>query len=150
VITLAMGGVAQGLTLGLSQGLTCSSCASYAPPVIRHAVTGEALGIPGGLFLWLGIALLMTFVLGYTTFGRRVYAIGNNSEASFLAGVNVRLVTVVLGRGNYLGSTAGSITLVALVTLLLAENMPDWGRDVVYGGVILVILLLYGREKTAV
>jgi hypothetical protein len=28
--------------------------------------------------------------------------------------------------------------------------MPDWGRDVVYGGVILVILLLYGREKTAV
>jgi ribose transport system permease protein len=195
VITLAMGGVAQGLTLGLSQGLTCSSCASYAPPVVRHAVTGEALGIPGGLFLWLGIALLITFVLGYTTFGRRVYAIGNNSEASFLAGVNVRLVTVVLymlsgmfaafagialaayggqaslgmgdpylfqsiaavviggvsilgGRGNYLGSTAGSITLVALVTLLLAENMPDWGRDVVYGGVILVILLLYGREKT--
>jgi ribose transport system permease protein len=197
VITLAMGGVVQGLTLGLSQGLTCSSCASYAPTVIRDAVTGEALGIPGGLFLWLGIALLMTFVLGYTTFGRRVYAIGNNSEASFLAGVNVRLVTVVLymlsgmfaafagitlaayggqaslgmgdpylfqsiaavviggvsilgGRGNYLGSTAGSITLVALVTLLLAENMPDWGRDVVYGGVILVILLLYGREKTAV
>ncbi len=197
VITLAMNGVAQGLTLGLSQGLTCSSCASYAPPVVRDAVTGHALGIPGGVLLWLGIALLITFVLGFTTFGRRVYAIGNNAEASYLAGVNVRLVTVVLymlsgmfaafagitltayggqaslgmgdpylfqsiaavviggvsilgGRGNYLGSTAGSITLVGLVTLLLAENMPDWGRDVVYGGAILVILLLYGREKQSV
>jgi ribose transport system permease protein len=197
VITLAMNGVAQGLTLGLSQGLTCSSCASYAPPVVRDAVTGKALGIPGGVLLWAGIALLITFVLSFTTFGRRVYAIGNNAEASFLAGINVKLVTVVLymlsgmfaafagitlaayggqaslgmgdpylfqsiaavviggvsilgGRGNYLGSSAGSITLVGLVTLLLAENMPDWGRDVVYGGAILVILLLYGREKKAI
>ena len=48
VITLAMNGVAQGLTLGLSKGLTCSSCASYAPKVIRHAVTSKALGVPAG------------------------------------------------------------------------------------------------------
>ena len=65
-----------------------------------------------------------------------------------IAAVVIGGVSILGGRGNYLGSTAGSITLVALVTLLLAENMPDWGRDVVYGGVILVILLLYGREKT--
>ena len=38
-------------------------------------------------------------------------------------------------------------TLVALVSLLLAESMPDWGRDVFYGCAILGILLLYGREK---
>jgi ribose transport system permease protein len=194
VITLAMNGVAQGLTLGLSQGLTCSSCASYTPKVITDAVTSKALGVPTGLFLWLGVVLLITVLLSYTTFGRRVYAIGNNPHASFLAGVNVRLITVVLymlsglfaalagitlaayggqaslgmgdpylfqsiaavviggvsilgGRGHYLGTAAGSITLVALVSLLLAENMPDWGRDVFYGCAILAILLLYGREK---
>jgi ribose transport system permease protein len=194
VITLAMNGVAQGLTLGLSKGLTCSSCASYAPPVVRDAVTGKALGVPSGLFLWLGVALLITFFLSFTTFGRRVYSIGNNPTASYLAGINVKVVTVVLymlsgmfaalagitlaayggqaslgmgdpylfqsiaavviggvsilgGRGHYLGSVAGSITLVALISLLLAENMPDWGRDIVYGVAILVILLLYGRER---
>jgi ribose transport system permease protein len=194
VITLAMNGVAQGLTLGLSKGLTCSSCASYTPQVVTDAVTSKALGVPSGLFLWLGVILLITFLLSYTTFGRRVYAIGNNPDASFLAGINVRLVTVVLymlsglfaalagitlaayggqaslgmgdpylfqsiaavviggvsilgGRGHYLGTAAGSITLVALVSLLLAENMPDWGRDVFYGCAILGILLLYGREK---
>jgi ribose transport system permease protein len=196
VITLAMNGVAQGLTLGLSKGLTCQSCASYAPSAVRNVVSSKIVGIPAGLFLWLGIALLITFVLSYTTFGRRVYAIGNNAHASYLAGVNVRLVTVVLymlsgmfaalagitlaayggqaslgmgdpylfqsiaavviggvsilgGRGNYLGTVAGSVTLVALVSLLLAESMPDWGRQVVYGVAILVILLLYGREKRA-
>ena len=194
VITLAMNGVAEGLTLGLSKGLTCSSCASYTPGVVTDAVTSKALGVPTGLFLWLGVVLLITFLLSYTTFGRRVYSIGNNPQASFLAGINVHLVTVVLymlsglfaalagialaayggqaslgmgdpylfqsiaavviggvsilgGRGHYLGTAAGSITLVALVSLLLAESMPDWGRDVFYGCAILAILLLYGREK---
>src|SRR5262245_56888725 len=82
VITLAMNGVAQGLTLGLSKGLTCTSCASYAPSAVRDVVSNKVAGIPAGLFLWLGIALLITFLLSYTTFGRRVYAIGNNAQAS--------------------------------------------------------------------
>src|SRR5262249_27277521 len=67
VITLAMNGVAQGLTLGLSKGLTCSSCASYAPKVVRDSVTSKVLGVPTGLFLWLGALLVLTFLLSFTT-----------------------------------------------------------------------------------
>jgi ribose transport system permease protein len=196
VMTLGMNGIMEGLTLGLSKGLTCSSCASYAPKVVQDVVRSDVLGVPADLFLWVGVALVITFLLSATSFGRRIYVIGNNDTAAFLAGINVRLVTVVLymlsglfaalggivlvayggqatlgmgdpylfqsiaavviggvsilgGRGHYLGSVAGSITLVALVSLLLAESMPDWGRQVVYGVAILVILLLYGREKRA-
>jgi ribose transport system permease protein len=194
VMTLGMNGIMEGLTLGVSKGFTCGSCASYAPKAVQDVIHTNLAGIPGDLFLWLGIAILITFLLSATSFGRRVYAIGNNSTAASLAGINVRLVIVVLymlsglfaalggivlvayggqaslgmgdpylfqsiaaaviggvailgGRGHYLGTLAGSITLVALVSVLLAENMPDWGRDVVYGVVILVILLLYGRER---
>ena len=194
VMTLGMNGIMEGLSLGLSKGLTCASCASYAPKAVQNVVRSDVLGVPADLFLWLGIAIVITFLLNATTFGRRIYAIGNNDTAAFLAGINVRLVTVVLymlsglfaalggivlvayggqatlgmgdpylfqsiaaaviggvsilgGRGHYLGALAGSITLVALVSVLLAENMPDWGRSVVYGGAILVILLLYGRER---
>ena len=56
-------------------------------------------------------------------------------------------VSILGGRGHYLGTVAGAITLVALVSVLLAENMPDWGRSVVYGVAILVVLLPYGRER---
>ncbi|HEY1366425.1 MAG TPA: ABC transporter permease [Gaiellaceae bacterium] len=197
VMTLGMNGIMEGLTLGLSKGLTCASCASYAPKAVQDAVNKQFLGIPTDLFLWLVVALLITFVLSATTFGRRIYAIGNNDAAAFLAGINVRLVTVALymisglfsalagivlvgyggqatlgmgdpylfqsiaaavigglsilgGRGHYLGTLAGSITLVALISVLLAENMPDWGRNVVYGIAILVILLVYGRERRQV
>jgi ribose transport system permease protein len=197
VMTLAMNGIMQGLTLGLSKGLTCNACASYAPKAVSDVVNTKVLGIPGELFLWLGVTLLITFLLTFTTFGRRIYAIGNNADASYLAGISVRVVTVALyalsglfaalagitlvafggqaalgmgdpflfqsiaavviggvsilgGRGHYLGTAAGSITLIALITLLQAENMPDWGRNVVYGVAILAIMLLYGRERRVV
>ena len=58
-------------------------------------------------------SLLITFLLSYTTFGRRVYAIGNNPQASFLAGINVRLVTVVLYMLSGLFAALAGITLAA-------------------------------------
>jgi ribose transport system permease protein len=194
VMTLAMDGIMEGLTLGLSGGMTCQACASYAPRVVQDAVHGSAFGVPAAVILWIGVIALVSFILSFTTFGRKTYAIGNNPLASYLAGVNVRLVTMLLymlsgffaalagvllvgfggqaslgmgnpylfqsiaavviggvymlgGRGHYLGAAAGAVTLVALVSVLLAMNMPDYGRNIIYGLVILVLLLLYGREE---
>jgi ribose transport system permease protein len=194
VMTLAMNGIMEGLTLGLSAGMTCDSCASYAPPIVQDAVHGSLFGIPTALILWVVVIAVVSFMLSFTTFGRKTYAIGNNVKASYLAGVNVRLVTVLLyvlsglftalagillvgfggqaslgmgdpylfqsiaavviggvyvlgGRGHYLGTAAGAVTLVALVSVLLAMNMPDYGRNIIYGIVILILLLLYGREE---
>ncbi len=56
-------------------------------------------------------------------------------------------VYILGGRGSYVGAVAGSIVLVTLVSVLLAMNMPDYGRSIVYGLIILVLLLLYGREE---
>jgi ribose transport system permease protein len=194
VVTLAMNGIMEGLTLGLSGGLTCETCASYAPPIVQDAVHGTILGMPSALLLWLGVVVIVAFLLSFTTFGRKTYAIGNNVRASHLAGLNVRFVTVLLyvlsglfaalagvllvgfggqaslgmgtpflfqsiaavviggvymlgGRGHYLGTAAGAVTLVALVSVLMAMNMPDYGRNIIYGIVILVLLLLYGRDE---
>jgi ribose transport system permease protein len=194
VMTLAMNGIMEGLTLGLSGGLTCASCASYAPPIVQAAIHGTLLGIPTVLLLWLAVILAVSFVLSFTVFGRWTYATGTNARASFLAGVNVRAVTVVLymlsglfsaaagvmlvgfggqaslgmgdpylfqsiaavviggvyilgGRGHYIGTAAGAVTLVALVSVLLAMNMPEYGRHIIYGVIILTLLLLYGREE---
>jgi ribose transport system permease protein len=194
VMTLAMNGVMEGLTLGLTKGLTCSSCSSYAPRVLQDVVHEDVLGISADLILWLGVAALASVVLAFTTYGRKVYATGNNPTAAFLAGVNVRLITLSLyalsgmfaalagivlvsysgqptlgmgdpflfqsiaaaviggisilgGRGNYLGTVAGAVSLVALISLLQAENMPEYGRSIVYGVAILVVLVLFGREE---
>ena len=39
------------------------------------------------------------------------------------------------------------MSLTALVSVLLALNMPEYGRSIIYGVVILALLLLYGREQ---
>jgi ribose transport system permease protein len=194
VMTLAMNGIMEGLTLGLTNGLTCATCSSYAPRVLQDVVHTNVIGIPADLILWLGVAALASVVLAFTTYGRKVYATGNNPTAAFLAGVNVKLVTLSLyalsgmfaalagivlvcysgqptlgmgdpflfqsiaaaviggisilgGRGNYLGTVAGAVSLVALISLLQAENMPEYGRSIVYGAAILVVLVLFGREE---
>jgi ribose transport system permease protein len=194
VMTLAMNGIMEGLTLGLTKGLTCVRCNSYAPRVLQDVVHKNLLGIPADLILWFGVAALASVVLAFTTYGRKIYATGNNPTAAYLAGVNVRLVTTSLyglsgmfaalagivlvsysgqptlgmgdpylfqsiaaavigglsilgGRGNYLGTVAGAISLVVLISLLQAENMPDYGRSIVYGVAILVVLVLFGREE---
>ena len=193
VMTLAMNGIVEGLTLGLSGGLTCGSCAAYAPPIIQEAVHHEILGVPSVLLLWLVVIAIVSVVLSLTRFGRATYAVGNNARASFLAGIDVRATTIALyslsglfaslagialvgfggqaalgmgepflfqsiaavviggvyilgGRGHYIGTVAGSISLVALVSVLMAMNMPEYGRNIIYGVIILALLLLYGRE----
>ncbi len=194
VMTLAMNGIMEGLTLGLSSGMTCEACAAYAPPLIQDAVHGHLLGVPAVLYVWLAVIVLVSFALSVTIFGRSTYAVGTSLRVSYLAGVRVGAVTVSLyalsgmfsalagimlvgfggqaslgmgdpylfqsiaavviggvyilgGRGTYVGVVAGSVTLVALVSVLLALNMPDYGRSIVYGVIILGLLLAYGREE---
>jgi ribose transport system permease protein len=56
-------------------------------------------------------------------------------------------VSVLGGRGHYIGTVAGSLALIILVTILNAEQIPQYARSIIYGAVIIVIVLLYGREK---
>ena len=193
VMTLAANGIMEGLTLGLSGGMTCGACAAYAPPLVQAAVHGRFLGLPAALWFWLAAIVVVSFLLSMTRFGRNTYAIGNNARASFLAGVPVTRTTILLytlsglcsalagimlvgfggqaslgmgdpylfqsiaavviggvyilgGRGHYIGTVAGAISLVALISVLMAMNMPEYGRSIIYGVIILALLLLYGRE----
>ncbi len=193
VMTLAMNGIMEGLTLGFSGGMTCAACAAYAPPLVQSLAHGTFLGLPSALWLWLAVIALASFLLQATVLGRATYAIGTNLRASELAGLRVRATIIGLyglsgltaslagimlvgfggqaslgmgepylfqsiaavviggasilgGRGHYLGAVAGAICLVALISVLLAMNMAEYGRSIIYGVIILVLLLLYGRE----
>lgn len=96
VMTLAMNGIIEGLTLGLTGGFTCSACSSYAPPVIQALAHGKALGVPDALWLWLVVIVLVSAGLSITRFGRATYALGNNPRAAMLTGIDTRFMTILL------------------------------------------------------
>lgn len=83
VVTLAMNGFLQGATLLYSNGTP----AGFAPAALRWLMTGEVFGLTPIVPLMLLFAIVATLILGRTTFGRRVYAIGNSEEAAHLSGV---------------------------------------------------------------
>lgn len=93
VMTLGMLGVLQGLLVVVRQGIP----SGRAAPALADFVSRDFLfGLPGILWLWVVIGLVMAFLLNRTVFGHRVYAIGSNEQAAFMAGVPVKVIRITL------------------------------------------------------
>ena len=93
VMTLGMLGVLQGLLVVVRQGIP----SGRAAPLLADFVSRSFLfGLPGILWLWAAIGLVMAFLLNRTVFGHRIYAIGSNEQAAFMAGVPVTVIRIAL------------------------------------------------------
>jgi ribose transport system permease protein len=88
IVTLGMLGVARGAVLVIKHG---DSIREISKPFI-NTVNGSLLGLSVPVIILLVIAAGAHVVLKYTAFGRRVYAIGGNEEATALSGINTRRV----------------------------------------------------------
>ncbi len=93
VMTLGMLGVLQGLLVVVRQGIPSGRA---APALSEFVSQPFMLGLPGILWLWIAIGLLLAFLLGRTVYGHRIYAIGANERAAHVAGVPTRLMRVSL------------------------------------------------------
>ena len=93
VMTLGMLGVLQGLLVVVRQGIPSGRA---APGLSEFVTQPFLLGLPGIIWLWIAVGLLMAFLLQRTVFGHRIYAIGSNEQAAFMAGVPVRTMRVSL------------------------------------------------------
>jgi rhamnose transport system permease protein len=61
-----------------------------------NLATGSILGIPNLIFFAAVVAVIFSYVLRYTRFGRSIYAVGSNPDAATLAGVNVFRTTLAV------------------------------------------------------
>lgn len=93
VMTLGMLGVLQGLLVVIRQGIP----SGRAAPGLSDFVTQPFLfGLPGIIWLWAAIGVFMAFLLRRTVFGYRIFAIGSNEHAAYMAGVPVRVMRISL------------------------------------------------------
>ncbi len=87
--------------------------------------------------------LLLT---GYA--GKAFQGMGDTYLLPAIAAVVLGGTSIVGGRGSYAGTVIGTILIVLLQSMLAVMQMPDAGRQIIYGAVIFVMLLLYGRGQT--
>jgi len=106
IVTLGMLGIARGLALVISKG---QSIYGLAPEIIFLG-QGRPFGVPMPAFIFLGVALLMHFILAYTRFGKYTLVIGDNEGAARAMGINVerhKLMLYVIS--GLMGGTAGML-----------------------------------------
>ncbi|MGD9737955.1 MAG: ABC transporter permease, partial [Bauldia sp.] len=189
VMTLGMMGVVQGALTVITRGIPSGNA---APGLMAFVNDPLLLGLPGILFVWALIGLLMWFLLRRTELGYAIYAMGSNERAAILVGLPVRLIRVLLyglsglfagitgvivigytgnsfvsvgdqyvlpsiiavviggvslagGTGTYFGAMLGAIALTLLTSVLTTLQLEYWGRQLIFGAVLVLLMLLYGR-----
>jgi len=191
VMTLGMMAVLQGSLVVLSNGIPSGNA---APALMAFVGAPLVFGVPGILFVWAAVAVLLWFLLHRTAFGFSIYALGSNERAAMLVGLPVRrircllyglsglfagltgvcvigytgnsfisvgdpyvlpsIIAVVIGgtslaggTGGYSGTIAGAIALTLLQSVLITLHLQSWGRQTIFGTALLILMILYGRQK---
>jgi ribose transport system permease protein len=84
-------------------------------------------------------------VIGYT--GNSFVSVGDQYVLPSIIAVVIGGISLAGGSGNYLGVMLGAIALTLLQSVLTTLQFEPWGRQVIFGVVLLVLMLLYGRTR---
>ncbi|UXN58083.1 ABC transporter permease [Phyllobacterium zundukense] len=114
--------------------------AAYLSGVNTNAVIIWCFVLSGAAAAFAGVLLA-----GYST--KAYQAMGDPYLLPAIAAVVLGGTNILGGRGNYLGTIAGVILITLLQSILAVMQMPEAGRQIIYGVVILVMLLAYGRGE---
>lgn len=83
-------------------------------------------------------------VAGYTS--KAYQSMGDAYLLPSIAAVVVGGTNILGGQGRLSGTIVGTILIVLLQSVLSVMQMPEAGRQIIYGVVIIVMLLAYGRS----
>lgn len=133
VATLATMTAYRGLSLWYTDGSTLFSGIDEAFRPIGQGSTGP---VPNSVLIMLGVLAVVWFVMEQTVFGRRLYAIGGNPEASFLAGVSVRRLRLIAFVISGVGAALAGIVL----TSRLFSAHPTAGEPLMLTSIAAVFL----------
>lgn len=111
IVTLSLQGAIRGVAYVITDGRSVS-CENE---VFNAIGNGYFLGIPLPIYIVALVMILISVILYYTRFGRRMYAVGGNVTAAQFSGIHVKHITVWV----YIISG----TLSALAGIILASRM---------------------------
>jgi simple sugar transport system permease protein len=112
----------RGLLNGISHGQTFFGL----PKSMLYLGTTDWLGLPASVWVSLVLFAIGIFVLGYTRFGRSLYALGGNTAAAKAAGVRVdRVVMLTLIIASVLAAFAG-VLLAGRLGSVTANSGNGW------------------------
>ncbi len=122
IVTLGMLSAARGMTLLTTHGNPISALER----TFRKNITGDFLGIPVLILIFLSTLIIAWFVLNKTIFGRYVYATGGNEKSARTSGINTRLVKI------WVYSISGALAGLAGLMLIARTGAADTNAGLAY------------------
>ncbi|MTH34360.1 ABC transporter permease [Paracoccus limosus] len=123
-------------------GIGNSERAAYMSGVGTRRIVMLAFVVSGGLSAFAG-----TLLAGYAS--KASQSMGDTYLLPAIAAVVLGGTSILGGRGSYVGTIAGVILVTLLQSILSVMQLPEAGRQIIHGLVIIVMLLLYGRTPAA-
>ncbi len=109
-------------------------------------VNTQAVLVAGFVICSLCSAVAGLLIAGYSS--KAFQAMGDAYLLPSIAAVVVGGTNILGGQGRFTGTVIGTVLIVLLASVLSVMQMPEAGRQIIYGLVIIVMLLVYGRTAT--
>lgn len=118
IVTLGAGTVMAGIEFGIAQGATIFN---GIPTSFTAIGSGSVAGVPTSVVVALGFALVVWLAMERTVAGRRMRAIGGNSEAARLCGVRVNQLRTI----GFVMTAVSAALAAVLITSQAASYYPN-------------------------
>lgn len=152
--TLGIMTLLKGINILISKG----SSISNFPDTILVINSTNILGVPLPLLVFLAVVAVLWVILEKSAFGRTIYLIGSNEQATHYSGINTRRTLIwvyilssvlcviaallMMSKLNSAKASYGeSYLLVSILAAVLGGVNPDGGFGKVFGMVMALILL---------
>jgi ribose transport system permease protein len=141
IVTLAM----MVASRGLAEAMSGKKTQLVTVQSINNIATTDLFGIPLLVIIFAAVVLVGWIVLNRTTFGRRTFAVGGNTEAARLAGIDIRRHTVLLYVLSGLCCGIAAIMIISLTTTGSSTHGDLYELDAIAAVIIGGTLLTGGR-----
>jgi ribose transport system permease protein len=159
VMTLAMQSMIQGIIMVTTNGIPANGNSDALEDFINQGRIG---GLTGSVFIWIGVGVLVTWLLTKTVFGRGIYMLGTNPQVAKLSGVNTGAITIgvymlcsifaalagimLLGYTGATSTQLGNSYLLPCIAAVLLGGVSPLGGKGMYLGTMFGAFLLCNLE----
>lgn len=118
VSTLATMYLFKGISIGITLGISAVGTNVAATPIATFLGSGTILGLPTQIWVFILLALLFHLVLSRTPYGRTLYSIGFNENATRFSGINTaKIKLLTYAGGGVVFAIAGLVFLGRFSTI---------------------------------
>ncbi len=117
--------------------------------IVAVAVLNQDRGVPLATLIFVGLVIIVDFILRHTAFGRHVYAVGGNAEAARRAGISLnRIKLIVFGMCSTIAALGG----IMAASRLFAVNQASGSGDLLLNSIAAAVIggtSLFGGRGSA-